>query len=296
VITTAPRSEAEIRAQTFRAMLLMSASVSLYPLGDAIAKHLTQTYPVVFVTWARYLFNFLILAVILGGPRIVRHYRTKQPRLQVARGTLAALSTMSFIAALHSITLVDAYALLFANPLIIVALSVPLLGERVGLHRWVAVLVGFTGVLIVLRPGGEFFAWGSLFALFSAFSVALINIMTRKLSATDEPMTILLYMATVGTLVLSLAAPFFWAEPTWDAWGLLFAAGFVGGLGHLGAITAIRMAPLSAVAPFSYVQSVTAIILGYVVFSELPDQWAILGMAVIVGAGLYLLRRERAGR
>ncbi|MBM3541965.1 MAG: DMT family transporter [Alphaproteobacteria bacterium] len=295
-MTLPPPNAGDDRARVLRAMILMSAAVSLYPLGDAIAKHLTQTYPVVFVTWARYLFNFLIMAAVLGGPRVVRHYRTAQPRLQVARGVLAALSTMSFIAALHSITLVDAYALLFANPLIIVALSVPLLGERVGLHRWSAVLFGFAGVLIVLRPGGEFFQWGSLFALFSAFSVALINIMTRRLSATDAPMTILLYMATVGTLVLSLAVPFHWAEPTWDAWVLLFLAGLVGGLGHLGAIMAIRMAPLSAVAPFSYVQIVTAVILGYVVFRELPDQWAVTGMAVIIGAGLYLLRRERAGR
>lgn len=277
-------------------MLLMAASVSLYPVGDAIAKHLTQQYPVMFVTWARYLFNFLIMVVFLGGPRVLRHYRTANPRLQIARGALALLSTMAFIAAIHSITLVDAYALLFANPLIIVALSVPLLGERVGLHRWAAVLIGFLGVLVVLRPAGGFLAWGSLFALFSAFSIALLNIATRVLARTDEPVTILLYMATVGTVVATCYLPFVWVEPSWGEWGLLVLAGVVGGLGHLGSITAIRMAPLSAVAPFSYVQIITAILLGFLIFGELPDLWAGLGMAIIIGAGLYVLHRERRAR
>ncbi|MCX7355313.1 MAG: DMT family transporter [Alphaproteobacteria bacterium] len=276
-----------------RAMLIMGCSVSLFPCTDAISKYLVRDYDVIQVTWARYLFHFLLLAVALGGFRALRWYRTRRLPLLVLRSALSVVATLVFIVAIKSIPIVDGYTILFTNPLLIVALSVPLLGERVGIHRWTAVIVGFTGILFVLRPGSDLLQLSALLALVAALCVALSNIITRIVSRTDHVLTTLLYMATVGTAMLTLLVPFHWRTPSWDAWALMALSGLLGGVGHFGVIKAIQMAPVSALAPLSYVQIISATALGYFVFGTLPDAWTLAGLTVIVGSGLYVFHRER---
>ena len=189
--------------------------------------------------------------------------------------------------------MVDAYTILFTSPLLITALSVPILGERVGIHRWAAVVTGFTGILFVMRPGAGLVQGAALFALLAAFCLALSNVVTRIIARTDHAFTTALYMATVGTALLSLLAPFHWRTPDWAAWGWMALSGLLGGVGHIGVIKSIQMAPVSAVAPLSYLQILSATALGYVVFGNLPDAWTLAGLAVIVGSGLYVFHRER---
>lgn len=281
------------RSAVLRAMVIMGCSVSLFPCTDAISKYLVRDYDVIQVTWARYLFHFLLMVVALGGFRALRWYKTRRLPLLVIRALLSVAATMVFIIAIKSIPIVDGYAVLFTSPLLIVALSVPLLGERVGIHRWAAVIVGFTGVLFVLRPGSDLLQLSALLALVAALCVALANIITRIVSRTDHVLTTLLYMATVGTAALTILVPFHWRTPSWEAWALMALSGLVGGLGHFGVIKAIQMAPVSALAPLSYVQIVTATALGFFVFGTLPDAWTLSGLAVIVGSGLYVFHRER---
>lgn len=273
----------------------MALSVSLFPCSDAISKYLVSEYEydVVQVTWARYLFHFLLLISILGGVRTLRWYQTRRLPLLLLRSFLAAAATLLFIVAIKSMPIVDGYTLLFTSPLLITALSKPLLGEHVGLHRWSAVLIGFTGVLFVLRPGTGLLQVSALLALLTALCVALSNIITRVVAHTDHALTTALYMATVGTALLTLLVPFHWRAPSWEVWGWMALSGILGGVGHLGVIKAIQLAPVSTLAPLSYVQIVSATALGYVIFHTLPDSWTLLGLAVIVGSGLYVFHRER---
>ncbi len=275
------------------AMLLMACASSMFPVSDVIAKYLVRDYHPLQVTWARYLFQFVILAIALGGPRIFQRFATRQLKLQLLRGILTVLATILFITALKTTPVVDGITLLFTSPLFVVALSVPFLGERVGFHRWAAVLVGFTGVVLVLRPGEGIIQWGAFLALGSAACVGVFHIVTRILSRTDHPITTLLYMALTGFLILSAAVPFFWTEPTLEAWVLFALAGLISGFAHYGVITAIRWAPLSAVAPFTYAQIMSATMMGYLVFGDIPGEWTIAGLAIIIGSGLYVLHRER---
>lgn len=281
------------RHAVLRAMLIMGCSVSLFPCSDAISKYLVRDYDVIQVTWARYLFHFLLLAAALGGFRALRWYRTRRLPLLVLRSVLSAAATLVFIVAIKSIPIVDGYTILFTSPLLIAALSVPLLGERVGIHRWAAVIIGFTGILFVLRPGSGLLQVSALLALVAALCVALSNIITRVVSRTDHALTTALYMATVGTAMLTLLVPFHWRTPGWDAWGWMALSGLLGGVGHFGVIKAIQLAPVSAIAPLSYAQIISATALGYFVFGNLPDAWTLAGLAVIVGSGLYIFHRER---
>lgn len=275
------------------AMILMACASSLFPVSDVIAKYLVRDYHPIQVTWARYLFQLVILAIALGGPRVFQRFATRRLKLQLLRGVLTVLATILFISALKTTPVVDGITLLFTSPLFVVALSVPFLGERVGFHRWAAVLVGFTGVVLVLRPGEGIVQWGALLALSSAACVGVFHIVTRILSRTDHPITTLLYMAVTGFLILSAVVPFFWTEPTLEAWILFALAGLVSGVAHYGVITAIRWAPLSAVAPFTYAQIMSATMMGYLVFGDIPGEWTVAGLAVIIGSGLYVLHRER---
>ncbi|MFO0998670.1 MAG: DMT family transporter [Alphaproteobacteria bacterium] len=276
-----------------RAMLLMAGAVSLYPISDAIAKYLALTYHPIQVTWARYVFQSVMLAAVLGGPRAMRWFRTAHLKLQLARAALAVLSTVCFVSSLRLIEVVDAIAIIFIGPLLMVAFSVPLLGERVGVHRWSAVIVGFIGMLIVFRPGFGMAVGGALLALVSAVFNTLMQIITRKVVRTDPPITTLLYLVAGGGAFISLVVPFYWTPPQGTAWMLMILAGLIGGIAHFGVIKAIQLAPLSALAPFSYTQIASATIVSFVVSHYLPDGISVLGVLIVIGSGLYVFHRER---
>jgi drug/metabolite transporter (DMT)-like permease len=276
-----------------RGLLFVMAAVFWFSLLDTTIKWLTQGYAITQIVWFRYSVS-LVFGLVYAWPGLgLRVFRTGRPWLQVARGALLLACSITAVIALRYLPLVDVMAVIFSSPLMTCALSVPLLGEKVGWRRWTAICIGFCGVLIILRPGFSEVHWAVLSALASAFFGALYNIVTRMISAYDSPKTSLIYVNLVGSILITPALPFVWQTPGgWD-WALLGLIGLFGALGHLCLIHAFNHGPASSLTPFSYTQILWTTLLGYIVFAEVPSPWTFAGAAVLIGSGLYLLHRER---
>lgn len=276
-----------------RGILLMMASMAVFTLLDASAKHVTQTLPPLVAVFFRYVVaTFLSLAVIVraGGPTL---FATGHPVLQSIRGLLLMISTVLNFIAIMYLQLAQTAAIFFTIPLWVCALSVPLLGEHVGIRRWAAVAVGFLGVLVIMRPWDASFHWAMLLSLSSSVCGALYNIITRKVGGRDRAETSLFYVSFVGAFAATVPMPFVWQTPQGMEWPLLVFMGLAGGLGHLMLIQAHRLAPASALAPFVYTQIVWMILAGYTLFGDVPDLWTLAGAAIVVASGLFVFARER---
>jgi drug/metabolite transporter (DMT)-like permease len=276
-------------------ILWMLLTMFLFVAMDGIAKYLVQTYPVVQVVWARYTFHVALLIVWIGArlPRLLVTYR---PGLQFARSLLLLLTTAFYFLALSFIPLAEGSAIMMISPLLVTALSMPLLGEHVGPRRWAGVAAGFVGAMLIIRPGSEMMQVASLLALAAAFCNGLYHICTRILSQSEHVLTTLVYSASIGALASTLAVPFFWVSP--DAWGwfLMVAVGLLGGLSHFALIKAFAAAPAATVAPFTYTNLLWAALIGYLAFGDLPDSMTVLGATIIAGSGLYIFHREHVRR
>jgi drug/metabolite transporter (DMT)-like permease len=269
-------------------------AVCLFALMDTIGKYLMRSHPFPQVVWARYFFQCALMLIMLPRLGLTGFLRTRRHGLQIGRGLLLLLATWCMYGALRVVPLADAYAITFTAPLLVTALSVPLLNERVGWRRWSAVLVGFAGVLIVIRPGFGQVPWQLLLPLVSAACFAVYQILTRMISVDpcETPFVMLFYLAWVGALAMMLVVPFFWRPVTSVEWLWMAAIGALGAAGHLILIEALRVAPASLIAPITYSQIVWALILGYLVFGDLPDLWMLAGCTVIIGSGLFVFYRE----
>jgi drug/metabolite transporter (DMT)-like permease len=273
-------------------ILLVIAAVSLYAVIDGLAKVMVQDMDVMQIIWSRYVFALPLLPFVVGR-RWPELFATERPGLQVARGLLPIVGGIAIVLALGTMPLADATALMFVSPLMLTALVVPLLKERVGLHRWSAVVIGFLGVLIIVRPGGTTMQWAALLPLLTAFLYALYQIATRVLSRTTPSLVTFAYMVVVGTAGSTLALPFVWRTPDALGWAMMAASGLLHGLAHYLVTRAFALAPAAILAPFNYAQLIGATAFGYFVFGDLPDRWTIVGALVIVAAGLYVAYRER---
>ncbi len=279
-----------------RALVLVTLAVLMLTMLDASVKYLVQSYPLAMVSWARYFFHLVTFgAWILATHRSVA-VRTRRLSLQIVRALLLVVMTFLFIAALGQMPLADATAINFLSPVVVTALSAIVLGEAVGWHRWLAVSVGFVGVLIIIRPGTDVINWGALLALAATFFFALYQIATRALASTDLAATTMFYTALVGTAATTAIVPFFWAMPTPVDIGLMALSGVMGGGGHFLLIHAYRHAEASLIAPLFYVQIVFSVAFGYVAFDETPDAWTFAGAALIILGGLWIWWRERHER
>ncbi|MGE5147888.1 MAG: DMT family transporter [Candidatus Eiseniibacteriota bacterium] len=272
------------------------AGVFCFAAMEATAKYLAHRYSVVEITWARYLTNLLCLSVLFLNRPAVEVVRTARLRLQVLRSVFILGVTLFFFAGISLMRLADATAVLYAAPLFITALSVPLLGDRVGAHRWAGVAVGFVGVLVVTRPGSGVYGWPALLVLCGAVCYGFYVNITRMLGPTESPWATVFYTALVGAAAMSLAVPFFWRAPTLVDWLWLAETGVLGGVGHYFIFKAYEAAEPSALAPFTYSHLLWATLLGLVVFGEFPDAFTILGAAIIVASGIYIWHRERIRR
>jgi drug/metabolite transporter (DMT)-like permease len=286
--------EATARRQTLLGILMMVTAVLMFTLMDTIGKYLTETISVQQAVWGRYIFHFLLTGALLpvvGGRALVA---TRRPSIQIGRGLLLAVATLFMFGAFSFVPLASAYVITFTAPLMVTAMSVPLLGEQVGWRRWSAVGVGFLGVLIVIRPGLTEVHWALFLPLVTAVNFALYQILTRRLSALpgENPFAMLFYLALVGAVVLSLIVPFYWTPLTLDQWLWMLTMGGLGATGHLILIRALTIAPASLLSPFIYTQIVWALILGWLVFDDRADAWTLLGGAVIIGSGLFVFHRE----
>ncbi len=288
----APGSVAEGGRQRMVGIVLMVAAMACFIVSDAAAKRLTLDHDVVQIIWVRYLFHLSAMVVLLV-PFGRLSIRTARLKLQIGRSLFLLVATYCFVTGLSFLPMAEATTLLFLAPLLITALSVPLLGEHVGLRRWTAVIVGFVGVLIVTRPGFGVMHPAAAVVLVAALASAFYQITTRKLSSTDNAYTTLFYTAITGVVVFGVAAPFAWRPPTPLGWALMAWTGVFGGLGHLLFIKAHHLARVAVLAPFLYTQLVFAALVGFLVFGDLPDLWTVSGAVVIIASGLYVFFRER---
>lgn len=271
----------------------MLVAVFWFTSLDASAKYLLRIYPTFEVTWMRF-----IVALVFGAVAMLPHVRrnlvSRKPSLQLVRSGLLATTTGLFFVGIQTTPLATATSIMFLAPILVTLLSVPLLGEKVGIRRLTGVGVGFLGAIVIVRPGVDGISTGSVFLLAAAFTNSLYQIITRKVRIYDQPVTTLFYTAMVGAVVFALPVPAQWVTPVVPAhWAVFCFLGLAGGIGHLCLIRSFRAAPASAVAPFTYAGLIWSTLYGYFVFAELPGIWTYLGAGLIIAAGLYIFHRER---
>lgn len=280
-----------------RGIVLMMAAVLFIAGQEAIAKHLTQEgLPLSQVIWARYASHLLLMLLFLLPRDGLSVFRSTRPVAQVGRSMLLLIDTILYFLALTFLSLVEVTAIVFVAPIMVVLLAKPLLGETLTARRLIAALVGFVGVLIIVRPGFDGLSWPALLVIGSAICIALFNLATRRMRSVDPSRVTMLYTALVGTVAASCWVPFEWVAPSLEHWALMIAIGVLGGTGHGLLIVAHQDAPASTVAPFMYIQILWALGLGWIVFGDWPDIATFIGAAVIIAGGLTVLTGEARRR
>ena len=271
---------------------LMLTGIAAFAVMDATIKWLTADFPVTQVVALRSWFGRLwlgLLAYFEGG---LPALKTRRPLVHVGRYALVLALSFSFFWALSQMKLVDAVAITFTVPIFITALSVPLLKEPVGWHRWLAIGVGFCGVLIMLRPGLGVFQWAALVVLGSAVVYALLMITTRAFKSTESTAALMLYPQLGMSLTGIVIAPLFWVTPSPVDLGLFALAGLFGSVGVMCLTHAFRLAPVATVSPFEYSALIWATLLGFLLWRELPDTPTLVGAGIVIASGLYIIYRE----
>ena len=266
---------------------------AILPFMDTIAKYLSSDLSFFQITWARYFFTVVFaLSFMFFFSRKNLTWST-QPKLQILRGLTLFFANVLFFYSISIISMAKALILAFIAPLVTTALSPFLLGEQVGFRRWSAVLVGFAGSLIIIRPGFIDFNLASVAALGTGVFYGIYLIITRKLHASDNPLLTLLLTGVVGAVCGSLIVPVVWINPSFNQWSLLALMGVFACIGHLFLILSLKYADASKLAPFGYFEIITNVILGYYFFMDFPDIWTWVGFSIIVSSGLYIFIRER---
>lgn len=262
---------------------------------DAVTKWLTAEYSTGEIMFWRGLFSFLPLIVLIwyaGGLGVLR---PKNVKGVTVRSVLALATSFSIVLSFAYLPLADALAIVFISPVLMTALSVPFLGEHVGMRRWLAVAMGFVGVVIMLRPGGAI-QWAVLIPLAAASFSAIRDIVTRRVGAGDSAVTILFYSVLLATPAGLLDMPQGFRVPAAGDFIYFIGGGIFWGMAHFLQIQAFAFAKVSTVAPFKYLSLVWGVILGFLIWRDVPDQWLLVGSLLVVGSGLYVLHRENVAR
>ncbi len=270
-------------------VLFMCTACALFPIMNGLVKLLAATYDPQEIVWFRIILHLVLVAAVFMPRMGLGLLRTRRIGTQFVSSVMMMLSTLFFFSAVKSIPVAEAIAVTFVAPLAVVLLAWPLLGERITFFRMAAVIVGFAGVLIVIRPGSAVFQWQSLLLLGSAVCYAMYQILIRRLAGIDAPATSIFYSVLLGAIIMSAWLPFHWKTPTgWIDWAMLCSLGALGALGHYCVAKAMTYASANFVAPFNYTQMIGSVIVGYLMFAEVPDFYTWLGTAVVVGAGLMV--------
>ncbi|MBY6159964.1 DMT family transporter [Mameliella alba] len=276
-----------------RGIVLMLLGFFSFAACDVLAKLLTESFHAAQVVWFRQIGLALgiIVLIVLRGPSLLR---SRLPFLQIFRGITAVLSAVCFVVGVSFVPLADAVAVTFIAPFVVTVLGAVFLREPVGIRRWIAVGIGFVGMLIVIRPGMGVLHPAIGFTVAAACFFALRQVLSRSLSGTDPVVTTVAYTSLTSITLVSLALPFVWITPG-EPWLWLVAIGLAvtAGLGEVLVIRALDIAQAVVVAPMHYSLILWSTFYGYVVFSDLPDGWTIFGCSIIVASGLYTLHRER---
>jgi drug/metabolite transporter (DMT)-like permease len=290
---TLPRNPIE-KATPPRAIAYMLATGLLFSFLDTSAKYLVLSgVEAPFVSWARFLVHVVLALALFRAWKTPAMFRVGNLPAQILRGAFLFGSTFFNFLALKTLQLAETTSIFFFSPMVITALAGPLLGEWAGWRRWLAIIAGFAGVLVITRPGFGVFEPGHAYALFAMFCYSFYVIMTRRMGATETPESLIFYSALAPVVLMLPAVPYTASAPA-DLFHLLIlvSLGFYGAFGHWLLIRAYRIATTSALAPYPYMQMVWMIFFGYLVFDQLPDRWTLAGAAVIVASGLYIVHRE----
>ena len=300
VLAAAKPEQKAISAQVDRPLygiLLIIAASAMIASADGVTKFLARSLPVNETAWFRFVTTVVVVLAAMAFTTGFRGgLRTKRPGFQLLRGFLQVTSTLGFLFALSAARIVDVTATVFSAPLMVTALSILLLGERVGPRRWLAAIVGLIGVLIVIRPGSSLFNPALLWAVLGALLWALVLIVTRKLSGGENSTTTMAYSSIVGLVVLTVMLPFIWVTPTFMQAVICLFLGLFYAAGHWLIIIAFRYADASVLAPFNYFQLVFVAAIGVIVYGEAPDGWGMAGIGIIVASGIYTAQHERSRR
>ncbi len=274
-----------------QAIALVLVTTLLFAGYDALSKYLAARYPIAQLLWVRYAVHVLLLVVLFGPRMRFNLLRSRQPFLQIVRAAMLVAVSFLVMSGLRHIPLAETTAIVFLAPLLVTALSAPLLKEKVDASQWWAVALGFAGVLLIVRPGGAALNAAVIFPLFSAVCYSLYQILTRKFSGAENPVTTHFYTGLVGLAAASLGWRSDWPLPgPWPAC-LMICLGIFAGVGHYLLIQAFQRVGPAMTAPFSYLHLVWAVLFGYFFFAEMPDAYSVAGILVIAGGGLYVAVR-----
>jgi drug/metabolite transporter (DMT)-like permease len=278
----------EPHRHSLRGVALFLLSLLIFASMDTTVKFLAKSLPVPVIMAGRYIVNTALMLAVLAPLQGRRLYQTNRTRWVVARGLCLALASFLMGLALQRMPVAEATAIVFLAPFVVVLFSGPALGEKVSATSWLGAGLGFVGVLCIARPGSGLDTWGVIFALANVLASACYQLMSRQLSASERPVPMLFFSAAIGAVAFGAWLPWMSQDalPTGWEWGLLFLVGLCSGLGHYLYTSAFAQAPASVLAPLSYAQMVWAGLLGWVVFSHVPDAWTLIGMGIIASAGL----------
>lgn len=295
------KSQSSLRQDTVQtAMLLMVSAMLILPSIDAIAKWLADSISAGQITWSRFVFQSLFLLPF--ALQVRRHWTRRSLLWNAVRGVLLALTTVLFFVAIKHLPLADAIAIFFVEPLILTLLSATVLKETVGWRRLSAVFAGMAGAVLIIRPSFDDVGWISMLPLAAALCFATYLLITRRIARDEEPINMQFFVGVFGAGVMSLALVLgqqtHWSalDPVWPSpfqWMLLVVLGLIATVGHLLVVHAFQRAPATVLAPFQFLEIVGATLLGFVIFGDFPRPTTWLGIAIIVGSGLYVFRRER---
>lgn len=277
-----------------RGILLLLGTMVIIGTMDAVSKLLVAEMAVGQILAVRYWMFFCVAAWMahrsLG---LGRAYRSQRPWLQIVRSVILMVEMALFIQAFAYMQLADVHAIAAAAPLLVMVMAALFLGEQIGPHRKAAVAIGFLGVLLIVRPGTGVFGWVAVLPLLATGLWAIYQVLLRQISGYDRSETTVLYTATVGLVIYSVAGLILWQPPTMQQWLLLAAVGVMGSAGHILLVKAYEQAPASALQPFNYGLPLWAVIVGWIVFDHLPDALTFAGGGLVIAGGLYALWRER---
>ncbi len=276
-------------------IIWMIMTMLMFVSMDTCAKYLVSHYPTMQAVWGRYFFQVVILCVALG-PRIPELMRTQSLTFQLVRSLFLLGATLCFFTGLGTIQVAEASAIMFTAPLMLTAAAPFVLKEKVGIRRWMSVVIGFVGAMIIIRPGQGALAEGAFWVLGAAACYACYQLSTRALSGQDSVLTTLFYSALLGAVIMSVVVPFHFVMFAPFDWAVMALAGLFGTLGHFCMIKAFTNAEASQVAPYSYTNLIWASIIGFVLFGTLPDIWTYVGTGIIIASGLYIIHREQKTR
>lgn len=290
-MSTAP-SPAGAMPAPLRGIAFVSLTVFLFAVLDTLCKYLTRYYPTNVILWIRYAVQVGLMLAIFAPRMGARMFRTTRPLQQLARAGCLLGASFCMTTGLAYLPVAEATSIIFLGPLMVCLLSAPLLGERVEPRDWIAVALGFIGITIVLRPGGDILSWAVLLPLSTAMFNSLYQIITRRFKNQEHPITTNFAISLLAVAVLAFTLPGNWVTPTPFHGVLLLAMGVAGLSGHVLWIKALSHATPATLGPYSYAQLLWATLLGYLIFDTLPDGGSLAGMAIIAAGGLYLTLRH----